>query len=311
LPGIEPAALEAWFEEEPVGVLVKLTTTGLSEALPAILAALGERLPDDPQPTQEVEAQPVEDLRLELRDPYIQTETGTRLVVATATLVYDPADPATRRVESRRFIFTAPLGPIEADDLRWYLESYYLWPTGVFKARAERIEAQLPQWGQDLYHAVVATQPAQEALRAWQHTAAGAERRFSVLVDSDLLDGSSPEAQAAAKEAATGLLALPWELLHDGRNYLFQGQHAVRVRRRLPNRYSQPYAVTDLPIRILLVSPRLENARTGYIDRRISALPLVEAVGNGTPLRAGVLCDAGGGRTCRTGHAGRAAGAVR
>jgi hypothetical protein len=97
------------------------------------------------------------------------------------------------------------------------------------------------------------------------------------LVDSDLPDGSSPKAQAAAKEAATGLLALPWELLHDGRSYLFQGQHAVRVRRRLPNRYAQPHAVTDLPIRILLVSPRPENAHTSYIDHRISALPLVEA----------------------------------
>ena len=278
LPGVEPTALEHWFEEEPVAVPVQLTVAGLSEALPAILAALGERLPDDPQPVQEVAAQPVEDLLLELRDPHIQTTEGKRRVAATATLVYDPADPTVRRVESRRFTFTAPLGPIEADELRWYLESYYLWPTGVFKARAERIEAQLPQWGQDLYHAVVATQHAQEALHAWQHAAAGAERRFSVLVDSDLPDGSSPEAQAAAKEAATGLLALPWELLHDGRSYLFQGQHAVRVRRRLPNRYAQPHTVTGLPIRILLVSPRPENAHTGYIDHRISALPLVEAV---------------------------------
>src|SRR5215831_2641371 len=42
LPGIEPAALEAWFEEEPVGVPVQLTAAGLSAALPAILAALGE-----------------------------------------------------------------------------------------------------------------------------------------------------------------------------------------------------------------------------------------------------------------------------
>ena len=278
LPGVETTALEHWFEEEPLAVPVQLTAAGLSEALPAILAALGERLPDDPQPVQEVAAQPVEDLLLELRDPHIQTEAGTRRVAATATLVYDPADPAARRVESRRFTFTAPLGPIEADELRWYLESYYLWPTGVFKARAERIEAQLPQWGQDLYHAVIATQHAQEALHAWQHAAPGAERRFSVLVDSDLPDSSSPEAQAAAKEAATGLLALPWELLHDRRSYLFQGQHAVRVRRRLPNRYAQPHAVTDLPIRILLVSPRPENAHTGYIDHRVSALPLVEAV---------------------------------
>src|SRR5262245_47626734 len=278
LPGVEPTALDLWFEEEPVAVPVQLTAAGLSEALPRILAALGERLPEDHQPVQDVAAPPVEDLLLELRDPYIQTIEGKRWVAATTTLVYDPAAPAARRVESRRFTFTAPLGPIEADELRWYLESYYLWPIGVFKARAERIEAQLPQWGQDLYHAVVATQHAQEALHAWQHAAAGAARRFSVLVDSDPPDGSDPEAQAAAKEAATGLLALPWELLHDGRSYLFQGQHAVRVRRRLPNRYAQPHMVTDLPIRILLVSPRPENAHAGYIDHRISALPLVEAV---------------------------------
>ena len=90
--------------------------------------------------------------------------------------------------------------------------------------------------------------------------------------------GSGKEAQAVAWEAATVLLALPWELLHDGRSYLFQGQHAVRVRRRLPNRDDQGSAVTDLPIRILLLSPRPENAHTDYIDHRISALPLVEAV---------------------------------
>lgn len=40
------------------------------------------------------------------------------------------------------------------------------------------------------------------------------------------------------------------------------------VRCRLPNRYAQPHAVTDLPIRILLVSPRPENAHIGYIDHR-------------------------------------------
>jgi hypothetical protein len=129
-----------------------------------------------------------------------------------------------------------------------------------------------------LYHAVIATQSAQEVLHDWQYAAAGEEHRFLVLVDSDLPNGSSLEAQAVAKEAATDLLALPWERLHDGRSYLFQGQHAVRVRRRLPNWYAQPHAVTGLPIRILLVSPRPENAHTGYIDHRISALPLVEAV---------------------------------
>jgi hypothetical protein len=278
LPGIEPTALESWFEEEPLAVPISLTVTGLSEALPAILAALGERLPDDRQPVAKVVASPVEDLLLELRDPHLHMLEGKRQVTATATLIYTPASAITRRVESRRFTFTAPLGPIEMDELRWYLERFYVWPIGVFQERAAHLEAQLPQWGEQLYQAVMATPSAQEALHAWQHAVDGAERRFSVLVDGDLPDGSDPEAQAVAREAATVLLALPWELLHDGRSYLFQGQHAVRVRRRLPNRYAQRPRVTDLPIRILLVSPRPENAHTGYIDHRISALPLVEAV---------------------------------
>jgi hypothetical protein len=50
LPGVETSALGLWFGEEPVAVPVRLTTAGLGEALPAILAALGERLPNDPQP---------------------------------------------------------------------------------------------------------------------------------------------------------------------------------------------------------------------------------------------------------------------
>ena len=40
LPDVETTALEHWFEEEPLAVPVQLTATGLSEALPAILAAL-------------------------------------------------------------------------------------------------------------------------------------------------------------------------------------------------------------------------------------------------------------------------------
>jgi hypothetical protein len=42
LSGIEPTALESWFEEEPLAVPISLTVTGLSEALPAILVGLGE-----------------------------------------------------------------------------------------------------------------------------------------------------------------------------------------------------------------------------------------------------------------------------
>ena len=267
-------------DDEPLAAIVANKSGGLLEAMPRILAALGERLPDDYQPIQEVEARPVEELILELNDPNVRLEEGKRLVTATATLSYEPADSRKPKVESRRFTFTAPLGPIEIDDLRWYLESYYIWPVGEFKKRAERIEEQLPKWGQDLYKAGLKASANQEALNAWNNAADSAERCFSVLVDSDLPDGASEEEQAVSNEAASVLLSLPWELLHDDRSYLFSGRKPVRVRRRLPNRVELDVAVTGLPIRILLVSPRPEDEHAGYIDHRVSARPLIEAVEN-------------------------------
>ncbi|WP_239132802.1 CHAT domain-containing tetratricopeptide repeat protein [Paractinoplanes durhamensis] len=247
--------------------------------MPALLAALGQRLPTDPEPFSEPDAKPVAELVLKLTDPRLATADGKRRAQATATLIYEPARAGARNIESRRFEFTAPLGPIEAADLKWYLESYYLWPVGVFHQRASAIQDRLPGWGHDLYEAALSDPVAREALNAWQNAAGGAERRFSVMVDGDLPSGALAKAQAEASEAATGLLTLPWELLHDGRGWLFQGRDPVRVRRRLPNRQPQTEHPTALPVRILLVSPRPEeDRRVGYIDHRVSALPLVEAV---------------------------------
>ncbi len=278
LPGIEPTALPLWFDEEPAGVRVGIKAGGLSEALPQILAALGERLSTDLQPAAEVTSQPIEELILKLNDLTIELRDGKRRAQAVAELIYEPADKSARQVESKRFSFTAPLGVIETEDLRWYLEEYFVWPIGVFKERAGRIEAQLPQWGQDLYRAAFAPQVCHEAVNAWQQAGLNGERRFSVSVDSELPDGAGEAEQSVAREAATELLSLPWELLHDGRGFLFHGKNPVRVRRRLPNRYSQRVRPTSLPIRILLVSPRPEDASAGYIDHRISSKPLVEAV---------------------------------
>jgi hypothetical protein len=279
LPGIEPAALALWFDEEPVGVRVEIKTGGLSEAMPAILAALGERSPDDFQTIKETIQQPVEELILKLTDTKIHEESGKRRAIATATLIYEPAGESARAVESKRFIFTAPLGVIEADDLRWYLEEYYVWPIGVFKERASRIEVQLPVWGKELYESALAPPVAHEALNAWLEAGADGERRFSVFVDSELPEGAGEPEQTVAREAASELLSLPWELLHDGRGFLFHGKHPVLVRRRLPNRHRMEVRPTRLPIRILLVSPRPEEEnRVGYIDHRISAKPLIEAV---------------------------------
>ena len=50
LPGMTPAALGNWFDDEPLAVPISLGPGGLSEGLPALLAALGERLPTDATP---------------------------------------------------------------------------------------------------------------------------------------------------------------------------------------------------------------------------------------------------------------------
>ncbi len=82
-------------------------------------------------------------------------------------------------------------------------------------------------------------------------------------------------------EVATELLALPWELLHDGQGYLFHDGIGVRVRRSLPGGESPaelPESARHAPLRVLAVCARPEANGTSYIDHRISIQPLTEAL---------------------------------
>src|SRR5262245_28359459 len=98
LPGVEPSALALWFDEEPVGVKIELKVGSVSEALPQILAALGERLPDDYQPQKTTPQKSFEELLVKLSDPKVDTIDGKRRASATATLVYEPAAATARAV---------------------------------------------------------------------------------------------------------------------------------------------------------------------------------------------------------------------
>jgi hypothetical protein len=98
-------------------------------------------------------------------------------------------------------------------------------------------------------------------------------RRFSIHVDARLEDGASEADAATAREAATLLLGLPWELAHDGTSFVFQGARPTRVRRRLPNTRQLDVAVVATPIRILVISARPEDDVCG-IDHGASALPI-------------------------------------
>ena len=146
LPGVEPGFLKLLFPVEPVHIFVEDTSTGLNDAIPKIFAALGEQLPEDWQSAEIVQVEPVEELILKLTDPVIREQDGIRRAEATAEFTYNPADNS-RDITSRRYRFKAPLGPLELEEIRWYIESYFRWPTGVFKERAEKTEKALGATG--------------------------------------------------------------------------------------------------------------------------------------------------------------------
>jgi tetratricopeptide (TPR) repeat protein len=282
LPDVQKGHLKLLFSEEPVHILLRQGTSGpdLEEKLPAIFAALGLELPADYQGKESVAAKPLAELLLKLTDPQIKEEDDIRRAIANAELEYIPADGTGRSILSRRYRFTAPLGPVELEELRWYIERYFQWPVGVFKDRAIKTEADLPAWGKSLYEAALQAESAREPLTAWQGQSGS--RRFSVQVDFEPPEGSSEEEAARFREAAVELLALPWEIMHDKTGFLGQGGNPVQVRRRLPNRNNIPVRQASLPIRVLLLSPRPEIDKegnpVGYFDHRSSALPLIEAV---------------------------------
>lgn len=279
LNGAKLGVLEEFFGEEPVYLSVSSDAGGVEAAMKPILVALGMELPADVPATPQPKAEPLEELVLELTDLEFREKDGVRRASARARLVYEPATSGQPNVFSTQpWRFVAPLGPIEADDLRWYLEGYAVWPSHYFQDRARKVEANLVEWGKRLHEAVIPVAHTANVMQAWARIDARAGRRFSVHVDTALI-ADAPEAEVlAAKEAATTLLGLPWELLHDGKAFLFQGAKPTRVRRRLPGTEAFDVPVVATPIRILLVTARPEDDSCGYIDHRVSALPLVEAM---------------------------------
>jgi tetratricopeptide (TPR) repeat protein len=276
LPGVKKGILRRFFPAGHEHIFISDDPGGLSGAVPALLAALGLQLPEDFEPTQAIEHEPIAELLLELTQPTLTEIEGGQRATATARLRYLPPDDAGREVVSPPYRLQAPLGPVELDELKWYIERYYTWPTGVFQDRAKKIEVNLAVWGQRLYEVAVGPQGAQEALRAWQ--ASPADRRFSVQVEAATIEGMSESETERLQTAASQLLTLPWEILHDGTGFVGQGGQPVRVRRRQPNYKVVETRQASLPLRVLLLSPRPEAEGVGYIDHRTSAKALIEAM---------------------------------
>jgi tetratricopeptide (TPR) repeat protein len=276
LDGTKPASLAGYFDEEPAHIPVSSGAGGATAAVHDILVALGRRLPTDRPPVAQPRPEPVEELVLKLSDPHFHEQDGVRPPAANAQLIYENSSGQSS-VESDRWRLIAPLGPIEAEELGWYLERWPVWPNPVLADRARKVEANLLAWGQALHDAALPLEHTAKVLQGWAGVGERASRRFSVAVDTSLVSGASEEEQNSAREAAIALLGLPWELLHNGRSFLFQGARPVRVRRRLPIKDHLPIPVVAPPIRVLLITARPEDEACGYIDHRASSLPLVAA----------------------------------
>jgi len=199
LNGTKPASLAGYFDETPAYIPVNSAPGGATAALHDILVALGLRLPTDRLPLAQPRPEPVAELVLELSDLGFNEQDGVRRPAARARLVYEPAIPGQDKVVSEQmWRLIAPLGPIEAEELRWYLERWPVWPNPLVADRARQLEANLIAWGQALHGAALPLQPTANVLQAWAGVEAGASRRFSVSVDDSVLLGAS-EAERSKK----------------------------------------------------------------------------------------------------------------
>jgi len=153
-------------------------------------------------------------------------------------------------------LFANPLTDEEREDLRWYLEMYWKWPYEGFAMRERAVEGLLCDIGQRLYWAMFGSQGAHAILQAWQRQG-DVQRQISVVC-------SLPD-----------VLQLPWELLHDGQEFLILRSSSL-VRRLPLQEKSRTEPPSSLPLRVLLVTARPENVP--FVDPRGIARELLDEV---------------------------------
>jgi tetratricopeptide (TPR) repeat protein len=157
-------------------------------------------------------------------------------------------------------MFSYPLTKQERDDLRWYLEEYWRWPFAGFAARGSSIEQMLPILGQRLYQAVFGHGAASDIIQQWR-AERGDTHQISILTSD------------------AGFLSLPWELLHDGQDFLtLQTDPPISIVRRIAKE-EQPEpleASFEKPLRVLMVTSRPVDA--GQIDVRTIAREVLDAL---------------------------------
>ena len=152
--------------------------------------------------------------------------------------------------------FSPPLGDAELAELHWYLEVYSTWPTGPDYERAERIEANLEDWGRALFSSIC---DGTDSARLWQQFLDHDDGNKLLTIDAE-----DPR-----------VLRLPWEILADEGGHFFSAEISVRRRLQQATTSSKinPFA---LPLRVLVLVSR--PAGFGFIDPRSISEPLLETL---------------------------------
>lgn len=226
-------------------------------------------------------AEGLEELVLELSAPRMETVDGLQRASAQARLLRSAADGGGAAQASAPWRLVVPEG-VDAESLDWYLRRFPVWPDPLARQRAEAVEAALQAWGRRLYQAAWPSPRLAEALPRGEEPPGGRPvGRFCVRLLDDGVAALQPHEAAGAREAAAQLLDQPWELLHDGHAWLFQGPHGGSVRRCLGDGDAQPQP-PDPPgagaLRVLSVAARPPLPAGGLADHRAGALALGQAV---------------------------------
>lgn len=257
------------------------TAGAREEAAPAQQEALAGEASLTLRPAREANRRADEVALTFTRPHLIQVEGAPRIAAACVARRGD--------VATAPFPFIAPLGAMELDDLRWYVERWPHWPLGE-RQRAKGVLENLRPWGHALFQATLG-RPELEALLVGWLGVQGSRRLVAIEVAppghaapptwadpwGDVVTAPVATYAEAERQAAT-LFSLPWELMADDQGFLAEGPRPAPILRRFgASSAPEPIGLAGA-LRVLVIVSRPEIERDSLIDPRACSQPLAEAL---------------------------------
>jgi len=157
--------------------------------------------------------------------------------------------------------FTSPLIEKDYQDIRWYLEKYAVqYSTEIDDDSAQKVVTQLPILGKALFNQVFFDKSA-----------------FSIFKDFQDEEKSGRLLTITSKHPV--ILALPWELLHNGQNFLIYESPRISIRRRISGKGGgrKPFKIKPKQkLHLLFVISRPTDA--SFINPRADAQAVLNAL---------------------------------